>query len=146
MIRHIHWYVAAPGRGDEGERALKNWIGLMATAEGFRGAEVLREDDHMRGVTAVVQMWDSAEAAKAFNAANKRSNPTLTDIPGPTPADQGSVLFESSHAHDHGDHGHVDGHGHAHDAQELFASLDFNRGGGLFARLLHGHFEVVAQA
>ena len=156
MIRHIHWYVTAPGREDEGERTLKNWIGLMATAEGFRGAELLREDDHMRGVTAVVHMWDSAEAAKAFNAANKRSNPTLTDIPGPNPADQGAVLFESSHGdhghgdhnynHGHGDRGHGAGHGHTHDAQELFTGLDFNRGGGLFARLLHGHFEVVAQA
>ena len=150
MIRHIHWYVAAPGREDEGERALKNWIGLMAAAEGFLGAEVLREDDHMRGVLGVVQMWDSAEAAKTFNAANKRSNPTLHDIPGPTPADQGAVLFGSGHAHDHGDHGHGHDHddeqGHVHGAHEPFAGMDFNRGGGLFARLLHGHFEVIAQA
>ena len=141
MIRHIHWYVAAPGREAEGERALKNWIGLMETADGFRGAEVLREVDHLLGVVAVVQLWDSAEAATAFNAANRRSNPTLADIPGPTPADQGSVLF--GHRHDHDGHGHGDEPHHAHEDHELSAGLDYNRGGGLFARLLHGHFEVV---
>lgn len=149
MIRHIHWYVAAPGREDEGERALKNWIGLMEQAEGFRGATVLREEDHLQGVVAVVQDWDTRDAAKAFTAANKRSNPTLPDIPGPTPADQGAVLFESDHSHDHGEHGHDHGHGdhgHAHGAQEPFAGLDFNRGGGLFARLLHGHFQVIDQS
>jgi len=100
----------------------------------------------MQGVVAVVQIWDSAEAAKAFTAANKRANPTLPDVPGPTPADQGAVLFGSDH--DHGDHGHDHGHEHGHDhgGQAPFAALDFNRGGGLFARLLHGHFEVAAQA
>jgi hypothetical protein len=153
LIRHIHWYVAAPGREDEGERALKKWVGLMASAEGFRGAEVLREDDHMRGVLGVIQMWDTADAAKAFNAANKRANPTLPDLPGPTPADQGAILFGSDHAHgDHGhDHGqahghaHGDEHGHDHGATGALSGLDFNRGGGLLARLLHGHFEVVGQ-
>src|SRR5215210_5591362 len=150
MIRHIHWYVAAPGREDEAERALKTWIGLMPKADGFRGAEVLREDDHNQGVLAVIQMWDSPEAASAFNAANKRSNPTLPDIAGPTPADQGAVLFgkdgghgghgHGDHGHSHGDAGHSHGgHGdgdHGHGAQASFAELNFNRGGGLLARLL----------
>ena len=147
MIRHIHWYVAAPGREDEAERALKTWIGLMPKADGFRGAEVLREDDHNQGVLAVIQMWDSPEAASAFNAANKRMNPTLPDIAGPTPDDQGAVLFgkaggHGDHGHDHGD----GGHGHGHGAPASFTALDFNRGGGMLARLLHGHFEVREQA
>lgn len=153
MIRHIHWYVVAPEREDEGESALKTWVARMQGATGFRGAAVLREADHMQGVLSIVQDWDSVEDARAFNAANKSGNPTLPDIAGPIPPDQGAVLFDAGHKHGHGGHEHGDqGHSHGdhgdhgHESQRAFEGLDFNRGGGLLARLLHGHFEVVSQS
>lgn len=147
MIRHIHYYAVAPGRQSEAERALIKWTTQMEKANGFSGAEVLREDDHMKGVVAVVQDWDSDEAVGAFLAANKAANPTLPDVAGPTPRDQGGVLFAGhgradEHGHDHGD----SPHGHDHASPADLSKLDFNRGGGLFARLVHGHFDVIAHA
>lgn len=120
MIRHIHQYAAAPGRLAEAERALGAWIARMQDATGFRGAALSREDGHMPGVLAVVQDWDTAEAAHKFLESDPASNPTRTDIPGTIPPDQGGVLFaDGGHGHSHGDHGHSHGdrgheHGHGH--------------------------------
>lgn len=134
MIRHIHWYAVAPGREAEGERAMSEWVTRIRTADGCREASLGREDDHMRGVLAVVQDWDSDASLDAFMAVNKAANPTAPDTPGHVPADQGNVLFADG-AHDH-EHGHA--------AHEHGSRLTYNRGGGLFARLIHGHFQVTA--
>jgi hypothetical protein len=75
----------------------------------------------VRDALAVMYDVESREAGKAFREATSHiRNPMAQDVPGQEPPDQGGILFG------------LDG-GQA---------LEFNRGGGLLARLMHGHFEV----
>jgi len=146
MLRHFHLFVAAPGHEDEAERALRQWLAAVSEAPQFRGGAILREyagefgDVH--GALALNYEVDSREAGKAFREATAHiPNPTAQDIPGAEPPDQGAILFR--HA-EHG-HGHAEGDDNAHVHGDAVAGLHFHRGGGLLARLMHGHFEILAQ-
>lgn len=151
MLRHFQLFAAAPGREAEAEAALARWIEAVSDADEFRGGAVLREyagefgDIH--GALALTYDVASREAGAAFRQAVAAiPNPMTPDVPGDEPADQGEILFAAS-AHAHAAH---DGDGHEHAPHETpgpgnaAAPLRFDRGGGLLARLMHGHFTVVA--
>jgi hypothetical protein len=150
MLRHFHLFVAAPGREEEAERALRRWLDAVRDAPQFRGGAVVREYagefGDIRGALAVMYDVESREEGRAFREHTKSvPNPMAQDLSGAEPVDQGAILFgEAGHVHNHA---HDDGHGdHVHAAGDAVASLDFNRGGGLLARLMHGHFEILAYA
>lgn len=148
MLRHFQLFAPAPGREAEAEQALQRWLDAVQDAEEFRGGAVLREYagefGNVVGALAVMYDVDSREAGAAFKRATSHiRNPMAQDIPGDEPADQGEVIFQSAHTHA----GLEDGHDHDHDHGEGESpNLDFDRGGGLLARLMHAHFEVLKTA
>jgi hypothetical protein len=155
MLRHFQLFAPAPGREVEAERALIQWLEQVRGVEEFRGGFVLREYagefGEVVGALAVMYDVESREAGAAFRKATADiRNPMAQDVPGDEPADQGIVLFQSAHGHAHGaeraahdDHG--GGHGHEHpDTGSPATSLGYDRGGRLLARLMHGHFTIVA--
>lgn len=147
MLRHFHLFVAAPGRQTEAEEALHEWLDNVRSAPQFRGGSVLREyAGEMGGVhSALAVIYDvgSREEGRAFREATKAiPNPMSQDIAGAEPPDQGAILFGRA-AHAPEDHKHDDDDAHSH-VPTGGVDLDFDRGGGLLARLMHGHFEVMA--
>ncbi|MFP5380194.1 MAG: hypothetical protein ACLGHP_10700 [Vicinamibacteria bacterium] len=148
MLRHFQLFAPAPGREAEAERALLRWLDGVATAAEFRGGAVLREYagefGDVQGALAVMYDVESRESGAALRQATASvPNPMAQDVPGDEPADQGAVLFNGSAAHGH-DNGHDHVHGdddHAHGAG--LPGLRYDRGGGMLARLFHGHFTVV---
>lgn len=147
MLRHFQLFAPAPGREAEAEQALQRWLDEVQSADEFRGGAVLREYagefGDVVGALAVMYDVESREAGAAFKRATSHvPNPMAQDIPGDEPADQGEIIFRSAHTHtagsdDHG-HDHDDAHGRARASE-----LHFDRGGGLLARLMHGHFQVL---
>ncbi len=151
MLRHFQLFAPAPGREAEAERALSRWLEAVSGVEAFRGGCVLREYARefgdVEGALALTYDVDSREGGAAFREATASiPNPTRQDVPGGEVPDQWAVLFEASgHDHDHAHEG--DGHdGHGHLGEDVATVLSYNRGGGLFARLMHGHFTVVSEA
>jgi hypothetical protein len=143
--RQINLLVAAPGREDEAVQALTAWLSRAQEFPGFRGGAVLREYagefKDMPNVLALTYDLDSREVATAFADWVKTiPDPTRPDLPGPVPADQIGVLVSTVTQHSHG---HDHDHDHTHDHRPVGPGLEFNRGGGLFARLLHMHSEIV---
>jgi len=149
MLRHFHLFVAAPGRQSEAEGALREWLATVSTAPQFRGGAVVREYAGEMGVvqSALALMYDveSREEGKAFREATKAiPNPMSQDIEGAEPADQGAILFGGTGSA-HVDHGHDEDEAHSHVPQSG-VELEFDRGGGMLARLMHGHFEILEVA
>jgi hypothetical protein len=149
MLRHFQLFAPAPGREAEAERALLHWLEGVAAASEFRGGAVLREYagefGDVEGALAVMYDLESREAGAAFRQATADvPNPMAQDVPGDEPADQGVVLFEASTGHRHG----ADGDHHGHDSEHAhgagLSGLRYDRGGGMLARLFHGHFTIVA--
>jgi hypothetical protein len=151
MLRHFQLFAPAPGREAEAERALQRWLEGVATAAEFRGGAVLREYagefGDVEGALAVMYDVESREAgAELRRATADLPNPMSQDVSGDEPPDQGAVLYARVHDHAHGgnddSHAHLDEGGHAHGAS--FGGLNYDRGGGMLARLFHGHFTIVA--
>lgn len=146
-LRHLFLFASAPGRYEEAEHALRTWLAAIDTAPQVRGGALLRgrpgEFGDLPPLLALTFDLASAQDGPAFKEAIKTvPNPMADDIPGSNPPDQGHVLFDGCHdPHQHGDHDHP-GHAGEH-AHERSANLEFDRGGGLLARLFHGHFEVI---
>ena len=143
MLRQFQVFAAAPGRRAEAEDRLRSWLEAASGAPQFRGGAILREYagefGPIEGALAVLDDIESRDEARAFRAATESiPNPMAQDVAGAEPADQGAVLFAAPHIHGPD--------GHEHDGHEPDVHLDYDRGGGLLARLLHGHCEVVAQA
>ena len=167
MIRHFFLFAAAPGRQGEAEEALGAWLAAAADKPEMRGGAVLRaragEFGDFEPPLAVTYDVVSREAGLAFKEAMSGiPSPMAADIPGAEPADQGAILFAGGHGHDHRhgdgrghDHGHQDeghhqhaepGHAHLGVSGDAAAKIEFDRGGGLLCRLMHAHFEVIAEA
>jgi len=131
--------VAAPGRSAEAETFLTRWLREIDGHPGYLGGAVLRESaGEVFDDTYVLTIeFESTEAAKALWP---KIEGVLTPIepvtPGVQPIDQGGLLFGWIEAR--GDD-HQDPAGKAAAA----AGLEFNRGGGLFARIIHLHCEIV---
>lgn len=149
MLRHFQLFAPAPGREAEAELALRRWLEEVEAAPEFRGGALLKEYagefGEIVGALAVVYDVESRESGAEFRRATSHiRNPMAQDVPGDEPADQGEVIFRAAHTHAHGsdDHGHDDeAHG---DGSSAAVGLHYDRGGGLLARLMHGHFTIVA--
>lgn len=149
MLRHFHLFVAAPGRQTEAEDALREWLENVGSAPQFRGGSVLREYAGEMGAVqsalAVIYDVESRDEGRAFRESTKGiPNPMSQDIVGAEPPDQGAILFGRS-AHGPEGHHHDTDDAHSH-LPASGVDLEFDRGGGLLARLMHGHFEVLADA
>lgn len=147
VLRHFHLFVAAPGRQAEAEDALREWLDKVRSAPQFRGGSVLREYAGEMGAVqsalAVIYDVGSREEGRAFREATRAiPNPMSQDIAGAEPPDQGAILFGRS-AHGPDDHHHDTDDVHSHLPADG-VDLDFDRGGGMLARLMHGHFEILA--
>jgi hypothetical protein len=131
--------VAAPGRADEAAEFMKGWLRELDGHPGYRGGAVLRESaGEVFPETFVLTLeFDSTPDAKALwpKIEGKRT-PIEPDTPGVQPPDQGAVLFDWLASRDH--HAADDG-----SREAAVAKLRFNRGGSLFARMIHLHCEFV---
>lgn len=131
--------VAAPGRSGEAEAFLTRWLREIDGHPGYLGGAILRESagEVFDGTYVLTLEFESTAAAKALWP---KIEGVLTPIepvtPGVQPIDQGGLLFDWIEAR--GDD-HQDPVGKAAAA----AKLEFNRGGGMFARIIHLHCEIV---
>jgi hypothetical protein len=150
MHRHTFLLVPAPGREEEGVAALAAWLEEVQHLPGFHGGAVLREyAGEFKGFPDVLTLtYDlDAETRHAFwDAARALPDPMRPDTGDEIPPDQSALMFGSAgHAHSSAgsDHDHQHDHGHDEHDHATLDQLDFNRGGGLFARVLHVHAEIV---
>lgn len=140
MFRHFHLFAAAPGREAEAEQALTRWLNAIASTPEFKGGAVLREYagefGDIQGALAVLYDVESREAGASLRrAVADLPNPMTPDTSAAEPDDQGAVLFAN---------GTRQAPGQEHEPIPSPTELHFDRGGGLLARLMHGHFSVVA--
>lgn len=147
MLRHTFLLVPAPGREEEAVAALTTWLSAVEGLPGFHGGAVLREYAHeFKGfpdVLALTYDLDRDTRHTFWESAKALPDPMRPDIGDDIPPDQSAIIF-AGEAHSHSaagehDHAHDDADGHDHASDQL----DFNRGGGLFARVLHVHAEVL---
>ena len=138
--RDIFILVPAPGRAAEATAFASRWLRDMDGHPGYLGGAVLQESagEMLEATMAVMLEFEDTAAAKAmWPKIEPLVTPISSDEPGRQPRDQGPVLYQF--LVDRGDD-------HA-EASELRASatrkLVFNRGNGLFARLLHMHSEIA---
>ncbi|HXG39454.1 MAG TPA: hypothetical protein VNJ28_00795 [Candidatus Limnocylindrales bacterium] len=131
--------VAAPGRAAESEAFLRGWLRDLDGHPGYLGGAVLRESagEVFPDTYVLTLEFESTEAARAlWPKIEGLHTPIEPDVPGVQPPDQGARLFEWLARRRNGPEGGAgdDPPGHG---------LAFNRGGGLFARLIHLHCEIV---
>jgi hypothetical protein len=135
--RDLFMVAPAPGRADEAQRALSDWLVELDGHPGYLGGAVLREcaDELVPDTMVLMLEFESTAAARAlWPKLRGVQTPVAADGDDRNPPDQGRVIFDLEHGHAHAG----DGAGHSHAAPPR---LDFNRGGGLLARLLHAHCE-----
>lgn len=138
--RDIFILVPAPGRAAEATAFASKWLRDMDGHPGYLGGAVLRESagEMLENTMAVMLEFEDTAAAKAlWPKIENLVTPISSDEPGTQPRDQGPVLYQFL----------VDRGDDHSEASELRANatrkLTFNRGNGLFARLLHMHGEIA---
>lgn len=132
--------VAAPGRADKALAFLKDWIRSLDGHPGYLGGAVLKESaGEVFDDTFVLTIeFDSTESARALWPKIEGVLTPIEPDGGAQTNDQGGILFDWIAAR--GDD-HQDPVGKAAAATRLV----FDRGGGLFARLIHLHGEILDQ-
>ena len=138
--RDLFILVPAPDRADEAHALASNWLRDMDGHPGYLGGVVLRESagEMLEETMAVMLEFEDTAAAKAmWPKIENLVTPISPDTPGVQPRDQGPVLYQFL----------VERGGDSNEADTLRAAatrkLEFNRGNGLFARLLHMHSEIA---
>lgn len=130
--------VAAPGKADEALSFLKDWIRAIDGHPGYLGGAVLKESaGEVFDDTFVLTIeFDSTAAAKALWPKIEGRLTPIEPVGGTQTNDQGGLLFDwiAARGEDH-----QDPVGKAAAASKLV----FDRGGGLFARLIHLHGEIL---
>lgn len=118
--------VPRPGKGDEGQQALSDWLRALDGYPGYLGGFVLKESSgELLPDTLIVQLdlhGDKEIRMGFWDRLEKETNPLYPDDKSTDPPDQGAVIFDRP-------------------AGDL--ELDYNQGGGLFAQLLHVHANLV---
>jgi len=138
--RDLFLLVAKPDRVTDADAFLERWLSEIDGHPGYLGGSVLRESagELPGGTRVLVLEFESTAAAKAlWPKIEGKLTPIEPEVPGVQSPDQGGVLFDHDGSSSRQDAGH--GHDHAHTLDHL----TFNRGGGLFARLLHVHSEIA---
>lgn len=132
--RDLFIFAPEPNKVDEAKAALSSWLRELDGHPGYLGGSVLDEcaGELLPVVLVLVLEFESTEAARAlWPKIENSTNPLYPDDKMDKRPDQGAVLF-SGHGHDHSPD-------ETHDLPSLF----YNRGGGLFARLLHVHAAAI---
>ncbi|TDE12280.1 hypothetical protein [Jiangella asiatica] len=136
--RDLFMLVPAPGRADEALIRLSNWLGELDGHPGYLGGAVLRESagELLPDTMVLMLEFESTAAARAlWPKLRGLQTPVTPDGDDRNPPDQGRVLFELPDP---------PALGASNDDPEPAApTLDYNRGGGMLARLLHVHAEAV---
>jgi hypothetical protein len=131
--------VAAPNKAFEAEAFLKDWLRELDGHPGYLGGAVLKESagELLEDTYILAIEFESTEAAKAlWPKIEGKPTPIEPDTPGVQSVDQGGTVFEWILARGDDHHDEV---GRAATKEKL----EFNRGRGLFARLIHAHGEVL---
>jgi hypothetical protein len=140
MRRDLFILVPAPGRAAEAHAFASKWLRDMDGHPGYFGGAVLQESagEMLEETMAVMIEFEDTAAAKAmWPKIEGLVTPISSDEPGKQPRDQGPVLYQF--LVDRGDD-----HSEASTLRaEATRRLTFNRGNGLFARILHMHSEIA---
>lgn len=131
--RDIFIFVAKPGSGEEAKKHLGEWLRSLEGHPGYLGGSVLEEvaGELLPDTLALLLEFESTEAARALWPKIKNTvNPLYPDDEGDMSPDQGMAFFDGT--------------------KDAFArggelNLEFSRGEGLFARMLHIHAAVVEE-
>jgi hypothetical protein len=119
--RDVFIFVSQPGRADEAQAYLGDFLRSLEVHPGYLGGSVLKEcaGELLPGTLVLILEFASTEDARAlWPKIETTVNPLYPDDKSDTSPDQGTAFF--------------DGTGDA-------AALRFSRGGGLLARMLHIH-------
>jgi hypothetical protein len=138
--RDVFILVPAPGRTEEASAFASKWLRDLDGHPGYLGGAILEESagEMLEHTMAVMLEFENPVAAKAlWPKIEDLVTPISTDVAGIQPRDQGPVLYQF--LVDRGDD-----HAEATDLRAAATrKLSFNRGHGLFARLLHMHSEIA---
>lgn len=138
--RDLFILVPAPGRAEEATAFASAWLRSLDGHPGYLGGAVLAESagEMLEHTMAVMLEFESTAAARAlWPKIENIVTPISSDVAGTQPRDQGPILYQF--LVDRGDD-----HSEATDLRAAATrKLTFNRGGGLFARLLHMHSEIA---
>jgi len=129
--RDIFIFVAKPDTGDQARKYLGEWLRSLDGHPGYLGGSVLEEvaGELLPETLALLMEFESTEAARAlWPKIENTVNPLYPDDKSDKSPDQGTAFFDGTR-----------------DAlaQGGDLPLEFTRGDGLFARMLHIHAAVV---
>ena len=131
--RDIFIFVAKPDTGDQARKYLGEWLRSLDGHPGYLGGSVLEEvaGELLPETLALIMEFESTEAARAlWPKIENTVNPLYPDDKSDKSPDQGTAFFD----------GTKDAL-----AQGGDLPLEFTRGDGLFARMLHIHAAVVEE-
>ena len=131
--RDIFIFVAKPDTGDQARKYLGEWLRSLDGHPGYLGGSVLEEvaGELLPETLALLMEFESTEAARAlWPKIENTVNPLYPDDKSDKSPDQGTAFFD----------GTKDAL-----AQGGDLPLEFTRGDGLFARMLHIHAAVVEE-
>ena len=138
--RDLFILVPAPGRSDEARAFAAQWLRDLDGHPGYLGGAVLEESagEMLEHTMAVMLEFEDTAAAKAmWPKIEPLVTPISSDVPGTQPRDQGPVLYQFlvDRGDDHSEAGGL--------RAAATRRLEFNRGDGRFARILHMHSEIA---
>ena len=132
--RDLFIFVAKPGHGDQAKKYLGEWLRSLDGSKGYLGGSVLEEvaGELLPDTLVLTMEFESTHASRAFW-------PTIADTINPLDPDDKTLgkLPDQGIAFFDGTKDAVAAGG------EL--PLEFTRGDGLFARMLHIHAAVVEE-
>lgn len=129
--RDVFIYVSEPGKVDEAQACLREFLRSLDGHPGYLGGSVLEEvaGELLPGTLVLIIEFESTEAARAlWPKIENTINPLYPDDKSDKSPDQGTAFF--------------DGVGKAV-AEGTALPLKFSRGNGLLARMLHIHAAEV---
>jgi hypothetical protein len=124
--RETFLLVPKPGKSDEAQDTLASWLREIEGNDGYLGGAVLKESaNELLPDTFVLTLdFESTDQARAFRKSiGDGVNPITQDDKETKSKDQGAVIF-------------------AKDSPSA-PSLSYEKGGGMFAQLLHVHAHIL---
>lgn len=131
--RDIFIFVAKPDSGDQAKKYLGEWLRTLDGHPGYLGGSVLEEvaGELLPQTLVLLMEFESTESARRlWPKIENTVNPLYPDDKADKSPDQGAAFFDGTK-----------------DAvrEGAHLALDFTRGDGLFARMLHVHAGVVEE-
>jgi hypothetical protein len=131
--RDIFIFVAKPGTADEAKKYLGEWLRSLNGHPGYLGGSVLEEvaDELLPDTLVMLMEFESTEAAQAlWPKIENTVNPLYPDDKNDKSPDQGTAFFDDTKTAM---------------AAGAESPLNFTRGKGLLARMLHIHAAVAEE-